>query len=157
MPDLSSLLEVGGSHGVATYASIVLCMLGGATWDRSEGTEASRVDLPRWMLGPSAQGSTAYCLWDNGEEWDVPLPRPLTDPAAAWELEMRENCWTEPVIKRDGDGIILWLGRSANQALFVHAVPDRKRATVLTVLHKHRHGPLQHLIEPLLDKMTEED
>jgi hypothetical protein len=154
MPDLSHLLA-GAREDCDTYASLVLLMLGGDVWDRSEGTPGSRSDVPRWTLGPPEDGGGGiYCVWDSGEDWRDALPYPMHDPAAAWELETRELRgwdWYPSTGHRfrwhSGDDANYWIGPW-------HL--DRKRAAVLAVLHKHAQGPFSHLIRPLLDRMTEE-
>jgi hypothetical protein len=150
MPDLSFLLNEGDYEA---FARIVFALLEGATWKRE------LEDCTIWgdwvLLSPYRVALGA--MWRAGTDEVYfrayqGFPNPFTDPAAAWELETRElrgwcvNDEEEHRYDCRGEDGLVYMGPW-------HV--DRKNSAVLAVLDKHRYGPLQHLIEPLLDKMME--
>lgn len=87
------------------------------------------------------------------------LPDPFTDPAAAWELMVRERIGMEPAFSSEHTQP--WEARwtrptygNADERAADEAINEPARALVLAALHKYAADPaLAPLIRPLLERM----
>jgi hypothetical protein len=145
MPPVERLLALD----TLTLWRVMLAMLGSAEWIRDDGTPGSRVDRPRWSLDGGRNGFAAS-WWDDGAEYTPTLPDPLSDPAAAWELMVREHL--DVISPRVGSRT--WTFYSGSERFGDHA--DPRRAVSLAALYKHASGPLEPLITPLLERINKE-
>jgi hypothetical protein len=134
-------------------ACIVLAMVGGwGYWVERSGA---------WWLHGNGEGGRRGCFFrlgigdtGNKKPWaEYGLPNPFTDPAAAWELETREEL---DVLAPAKPGLP-WSMRAHHplgQPFRVHH-RDRKRAAILAVLHKYATDPRYSALIPPLLKMME--
>jgi hypothetical protein len=146
MPPVERLLALD----TLTLWRVVLAMLGGGSW---EGP-CRHLDVPVWNLRHGPFTRTLFTL-DASYEDGTALPDPLSDPAAAWELETRElNGWKYGA--RSGQHCFTWYTRGGIAIGVGPWHADRKHASAFAVLLKHQYGPLRPLITPLLERIKEE-
>lgn len=137
-------------------ARVLLAMLGGAEWARGiTGT---------WTLS-SAVGDGSYrtllVLWTGTDApaavTNLSLPDPFRDPAAAWELMVREEMGLERHAPRSsGSYVARWWGEACEDGyryLIGPASTDARPAVSLAALHKYANGPLSALIRATLEKL----
>jgi hypothetical protein len=150
MPPVEQLLAL---DTMILWRVVLAMQVWDATWE-----PAMKQGGKAWVLRNGPYTSVLYVLgWprDDGSA----LPDPLTDPAAAWELETNElRGWETSGLHHRFRYDASWRERGVTVEGWQYGPwhRDRKHAAALAVLHKHQHGQLAPLITPLLERIEKE-
>lgn len=137
-PDLSHLLAT--EEGQALYIRYALVMVRGAVW-RPSDVAICRAAGEWWLSGGGVNG-TAFVRPGTSGNLRTVLPDPENDPAAAWDLMVRERTGLAPY-----QGNSKWSSCGGPVSVTRESACG---ALVRAVLYKHAAGPHADLIRPLL-------